>query len=117
VIDAKDAVLVTTDTTELSSRLDRAIGTEKPIPKEIDYRKIAVSMVGETGPIFDGTIQYAVGLLSLTGPIGRHAGLAIYQFIRIRQSGGRERPDRRSLTMRRSPLVNQDVLPLFSFLG
>jgi hypothetical protein len=31
------------------------------------------------------------------------ARLAIYQFIRIRQSGGSERPDRRSLTMRRSP--------------
>jgi hypothetical protein len=43
--------------------------------------------------------------------------LAIYQFIRIRQSGGSERPDRRSLTMRRSPLVNQDVLLLSSFLG
>jgi hypothetical protein len=43
--------------------------------------------------------------------------LAIYQFIRIRQSGGSERPDRRSLTMRRSPLVNQEVLPLSSFLG
>ena len=43
--------------------------------------------------------------------------LAIYQFSRIRQSGGSERPDRRSLTMRRSPLVNQDVLPLSSFLG
>jgi hypothetical protein len=43
--------------------------------------------------------------------------LAIYQFTRIRQSGGSERPDRRSLTMRRSPLVNQDVLPLSSFLG
>jgi hypothetical protein len=59
--------------------------------------------------------NYLESFVKFTGPIG--AELAIYQFNRIRQSGGSERPDRRSLTMRRSPLVNQDVLLLSSFLG
>ena len=43
--------------------------------------------------------------------------LSIYQFKRALQSCGRGRQDCISLTMRRSPRVNQEVLPRATFLG
>jgi hypothetical protein len=43
--------------------------------------------------------------------------LGIYQFSSAPQSGGRGRQDRINLTMRRSPRVNQEVLPRATFLG
>ena len=43
--------------------------------------------------------------------------LGIYQFSSAPQSCGRGRQDRINLTMRRSPRVNQEVLPRVTFLG
>jgi len=43
--------------------------------------------------------------------------LSIYQFSSAPQSCGRGRQDRINLTMRRSPRVNQEVLPRATFLG
>jgi hypothetical protein len=43
--------------------------------------------------------------------------LGIYQFSSAPQSCGRGRQDRINLTMRRSPRVNQEVLPRATFLG
>ena len=43
--------------------------------------------------------------------------LGIYQFRSTAQSGGRGKHNRMSLTMRRSPRVNHDVLLRATFLG
>jgi len=45
------------------------------------------------------------------------AGLAIHQFSRAAQRGGSGRQDRTILTMRRRPLVNQEVRLRATFLG
>jgi hypothetical protein len=44
-------------------------------------------------------------------------GLSIYQFRHTAQSGGRGKPNRMSLMMRRSPRVNHEVLLRATFLG
>ena len=51
--------------------------------------------------------------VSDSGPLD----LGIYQFSSAPQSSGRGRQDRINLTMRRSPRVNQEVLPRATFLG
>ena len=47
----------------------------------------------------------------------RNRGLAIHQFSRAAQRGGSGRQDRTILTMRRRPLVNQEVRLRATFLG
>ena len=46
-----------------------------------------------------------------------HGDLAIHQFSRAAQRGGSGRQDRTILTMRRRPLVNQEVRLRATFLG
>jgi hypothetical protein len=46
-----------------------------------------------------------------------HLDLAIHQFSRAAQRGGSGRQDRTILTMRRRPLVNQEVRLRATFLG
>ena len=106
----------------------------------LDPHKIWAAMMSNEKPGGHGERSVAVGTLDMaiwdaTAKIagkplfrllaerkGREANprvfvLSIYQFKRALQSCGRGRQDCISLTMRRSPRVNQEVLPRATFLG
>src|SRR3954447_4267661 len=74
---------------------------------------ITIDEVGEAIGVSPATAYRYVGELGGIGLLS----LAIHQFSRAAQRGGSGRQDRTILTMRRRPLVNQEVRLRATFLG